>query len=102
MLTNLARRAWLLLAAPLALTLLGCGLFSDSAKDKASDKAPKGVGDGLDSSTPFLVEHGKLIGVVIGFLLVAAFLKWIWGNTGLRIVGAMIGMGLLVWYVMSR
>lgn len=99
---TLLRRAWLLLVLAPALVLAGCGTVGGAKSDADKLKPPTDPGSALDRSAPFLIEHGKLIGTIVAFLVIVAIGKWLWGNIGMRIVGVALLTGWLVYYVVTH
>jgi hypothetical protein len=54
-----------------------------------------------EQATSWAIANGKLIAAIILTVLVVGVVRWLWGNVGIRIVGAAIIGGFLVYVVVN-
>lgn len=79
------------------LLLAGCTGASTGRPDpNAVDPA---INNGADAVTPYLVTYGKPIGALILVVVVVGIVRALWRNMMVRLVGACIIVGMIVWQI---
>jgi hypothetical protein len=54
-----------------------------------------------EQATSWAIANGKLIAAIILVVLVVGFVRWLWGQMAMRIVGAAIISGWIVYQVVT-